>query len=200
MHPIERLRYVARAGGASDRILVAESMPAFSAFASRPEALLVSLRQLIRRQPESPGLVVLGATMLTDLDPISAGWSLVELLEADRTRDHANRLATDEAGGIELIETIASGPGQLLCRPGVHTWIDDIHRRGRTVAVPTPLGSRLPRLLWRGFTERIAATRSGVALEIVDSRLVDELVGPCGVQPVDAWSPDCPDVAELVSF
>lgn len=197
MHPIERLRYVARAGVAPDKVLVAESVPALAAFAPNSGALLVALRQLIARQPESPGLVVLGATMLNSLDPVAAAWTLVDALEADLTNDHADRTAVDEAGGIDLIETIASGSGEFVCPLGSRPWLEDAHARGRTVAAVTPLGSRLPRMLWTGFLGRITPVAN---FEVLEANSFDEVVGPDGAQPPMTWGPDCPDTAELASF
>lgn len=201
MHPIERLRYVARAGSAPDRILVAEAMPAFSAFARNPGALLVALRQLISRQPESPGLLVLGARVLSSLEPIDAGWAFVDELEADRTNDHADEMAEHEAGGIELIESVASGPDGFLCPPGSASWIAEGRAAGRTIVVVTPLGSRLPKLLWRGWLERNGEPSTDRPHnDLIPVADVEEIVGPNGVQPVAAWSSDCSDMPELASF
>ena len=200
MHPIERLRYVARAGSAPDRILVAESVPAFSAFADNPGALLISLRQLIVRQPESPGLVVLGARILSAIDPIDAAWAFVDELESDQTGYLTDELAVDEAGGIEIIETLASRSGLLLCPPGAGSWIAEARGLGRSVAATTPLGSRLPKLLWEGFLERSTAGSVGAPLELIETDSVDELVGPDGVYDTASWSADCSDVVELARF
>ena len=182
-------------------MLVAESVPAFNSFASNPGALLVALRQLITRQPESPGLVVLGARMLTALDPIEAAWELVTELESDPSSDLADELLTDEAGGVELIDCVASGPGELLCPPGRSDWISDARRAGRAVVGLAPLGSRLPKLLWRGYLERNRLLfETGAVHELIPLDSFDELIGPGGIQPAAAWSPDCADVAEMSSF
>lgn len=201
MHPIERLRYVARAGSAPDRILVAEAMPAFGAFAGNPGALLVALRQLIQRQPASPGLLVMGARVLSSLDPITAGWEFADELAADPTNDHAEELAQHEVGGIELIDTIASGPDGFLCPPGSASWIAEGKAAGRTIVVVSPLGSRLPKLLWRGWLERNGEpSTSRPHNDLVAMADVEEIVGPQGVQPVATWSSDCSDMPELSSF
>lgn len=200
MHPIERLRYVARAGSAPDRILVAESVPAFAAFVDSPGALLISLRQLIARQPESPGLVVLGARMLSALDPIDTAWAFVDELESERTEYVADELAINEAGGIEIIETLASSTGLLLCPPGADSWIAEARQLGRSVAAITPLGSRLPTLLWDGFIQRSTAGNVGAPLELIETDRVDELVGPDGIYDRASWSADCTDVVELARF
>ena len=199
MHPIERLRYVARAGSAPDRVLVAESVPALTAFASDPGRLLVALRQLISRQPESPGLVVLGARMLDGLDPIEAAWALVDELESDASGDDADRLVAERGRYVEVIDTVASGPTELLVPPGTTRWIEEARAAGSTVVALTPRGTRLPRLLWSGHVERSrAGGRSIPPNEVIDAAAVDQFIGPdqAGV----GWSSDCSDIAELASF
>ena len=197
VHPIERLRYVARAGAAPDRVLVAESVPALSAFASRPGPMLVALRQLIVRQPDSPGLLGLAAHMVQALDPIEAGWSFAESLELDQTAEHAEEIAIAEAGGTDVIDSIASGPGQLLCPVGTVAWIEHARSAGRSVAGVTPTGTRLPRLLWASFLDRNRAAEPDSGFELVAVDRFDDLIGPDGLGPVDGWSADCPDVAEV---
>jgi len=200
MHPIEHLRYVARSGAAPDRVLVSESVSALGAFADRPQQLLVSIRRLIGRLPESPGLVVLGARMLGSVDPIDAAWRLVDAMEQDPTEGHADALAVDEAGGVEIIEALASGPGAAWCPPGSGASAERARAAGRNVVVVTPIGSRLSRLLWCGFLDRNDGVGVGAQVEVLALDLFDEIVGPDGPQPVAAWEPDCSDVAELASF
>jgi len=199
VHPFERLRYVARGGSAPDRVLVAEAVPALTAFATDPARLLLALRQLIGRQPDSPGLVVLGARMLASLEPIDAGWAFADALEADDTVEGADRLAQEQGGHVEVIDCLASGPGEVLAPPGAGSWIDDALAQGRAVIGVTPLGTRLPRLLWQGFLTRCDRDRPyGAPTELMPVERFDQLVGPG--QAGDGWSSDCSDVAELAAF
>jgi len=204
VHPIERLRYVARAGAAPDKILVAESVPAFSAFADDPRAMLVALRQLITRQPDSPGLLGLAAHMVQSLDPVDAGWVFANELEFDPTSEIAASLAIAESGGTDVIDSIASGPGEVLCPAGTTAWIEHAKSLGRSVAIVTPYGSRLPNLLWRSYLERngLAALSAHaepepMSVERLPLDRFDDLIGPDGVAPVTSWKSDCPDVAEV---
>jgi len=201
MHPIERLRYVARAGSAPDRILVAESIPALAAFSHNPQMLLVAVRQLIARQPESCGLLALGAHMMHSLDPLDAGWEFSGALEADRTADIAEATAIAESGGTDVIDSIASGRAagsseiELLCPVGTGAWVENARANGRSVVVVTPLGSRLPPMLWSSYLAENASTgASNERLKISD---FDDVIGPDGLGPTSSWSPDCPDVAEI---
>lgn len=201
MHPIERLRYVARAGSAPDRILVAESIPAFGAFARKPQMLLVAVRQLISRQPGSPGLLALGAHMMHALDPLEAGWDFSEALNEDRTADIAETIAVTESGGTDVIDSIASGRTssgavEVVCPLGTTAWVEHARAAGRSVAIVTPLGSRLPPMLWGSYLQRIDSS-DGQSTERLALDVFDDLIGPNGLASTATWSPDCPDVAEI---
>lgn len=197
VHPIERLRYVARAGSAPDRILVAESVPALGAFARSPGAMLVALRQLIVRQPESAGLLALAAHMVQSLEPVEAGWAFAESLEMDRTTDQAEEIAISESGGTDVIDSLVSGPSEMLVPTGTTAWIEHARSAGRSVVVVTPLGTRLPRLLWRSYLERNGFSPDHRDVELLDLDTFDDVIGPEGLLPVTSWQADCPDVAEV---
>jgi len=85
VHPIERLRYVARAGSVPVGPLVRESATALAAFADNPGALLTACRRLLDRRPHSAPLVWLSARMITGPDPRAEAWDAVERLERDPT-------------------------------------------------------------------------------------------------------------------
>ena len=53
MHPIERLRYVARASGAPQGVLVQETATALASFGSDPQGLVTACRRIVWRQPTS---------------------------------------------------------------------------------------------------------------------------------------------------
>ncbi len=69
MHPIERLRHVARASGVSPVLAVRESAAAMRAFAGDPPALVTACRRMIDRQPVMAPLWWLGCRLLTAHDP-----------------------------------------------------------------------------------------------------------------------------------
>ena len=85
MHPIERLRYVARASGAPQRALVQETASALASFASDPQGLVTACRRIVWRQPTSGPLVWFAARVLTAGDPSSEIWVAAGELQADRT-------------------------------------------------------------------------------------------------------------------
>ena len=85
MHPIERLRYVARAGVVPVAPLVRESAAALASFADDPKGLLTSCRRLLDRRSDCAPLVWLAARMLTAMDSRSEAARVIEALDADTT-------------------------------------------------------------------------------------------------------------------
>ena len=85
MHPIERLRYVARAGVVPVVPLVRESAAALASFADDPKGLLTSCRRLLDRRSDCGPLVWLAARMLTAMDPRAEAVRVVEDLDRDPT-------------------------------------------------------------------------------------------------------------------
>lgn len=87
MHPIERLRFVARAAGADQRVLARETAMALRGLRLEPSGLVTACRRIVERHPTSGPLWWLCARVLTAPDPFEASWEAVELLEEDRTAD-----------------------------------------------------------------------------------------------------------------
>ena len=85
MHPIERLRYVARAGVVPVAPLVRESAAALASFADDPKGLLTSCRRLLDRRGDCGPLVWLAARMLTAMDPRTEANKVVIDLDHDPT-------------------------------------------------------------------------------------------------------------------
>lgn len=85
MHPIERLRYVARASGADQALLVGETAAALAAFRDDPPGLVAACRRVIERHPTSGPLWWLCARVLTAPDGQAEAWAAVDEIERDRT-------------------------------------------------------------------------------------------------------------------
>jgi hypothetical protein len=92
VHPIERLRYVARAGSADAGELVREAAGALGGMGSDPTGLVLSCKRLVDRQPTAGPLWWLCARMLAAADPRAEGWRCVDELDEDQT---ARRLADE---------------------------------------------------------------------------------------------------------
>jgi hypothetical protein len=114
VHPIERLRYVARAGPVPIAPLVHESAAALAAFADDPGALLTACRRLLDRRPASAPLVWLAARMLTGPDPRSEAWDSVDRFERDPTAAELEFALPADAR--VLIVGASETTGEALCR------------------------------------------------------------------------------------
>lgn len=96
MHPIERLRYVARADGAGVADLVEAAARALAALEDDQPSLVTGCRQMVDRHPSLGPLWWLTCRMLCAEDPRKEAWAVVEALEADPTpRELAAELPQD---------------------------------------------------------------------------------------------------------
>ena len=80
MHPIERLRYVARAGSVDQDVLVHETAGALAGLDFDPQGLVIACRRLVERHPASGPIWWLASKVLCAADPIDflpERWSLV---------------------------------------------------------------------------------------------------------------------------
>jgi hypothetical protein len=85
MHPIER--YVARASGGDQRMLVRETAGALRGLGFDPAGLVVACRRIVERHPTSGPMWWLCASVLAAPDPYRCAAELADLIEADSTPD-----------------------------------------------------------------------------------------------------------------
>jgi len=97
MHPIERLRYVARAGGADPRALVSEAAHALGAFDDDPAGLVAAARRLVARHPAVGPMWWLCSRVLVAADPAVEGRRAVWEIDADPTAAVLAASLPDEA-------------------------------------------------------------------------------------------------------
>src|SRR5436305_1748056 len=108
MHPIERLRWVARAPEGDLSLVAAEAAGALAAFAADPAGLVIASRRLIERRPAAGPLWWLASRVLCALDPGFEAVAAAAELEGDRT---AVALAGDLPGGtIAIVGRPLPGP------------------------------------------------------------------------------------------
>jgi hypothetical protein len=111
MHPIERLRYVARAGGVDLVELVQDAAGALSGFASDPAALVTACRSLLDRHPSAGPVWWLAARVLCAADPGAEAWQAADDLEEDRTAHAVLRHVPQDATVLVVgwPSTVAAG-------------------------------------------------------------------------------------------
>jgi hypothetical protein len=100
MHPIERLRWVARSPEGDDSLVAAEAADALASFANDPAGLVIASRRLIERRPAAGPLWWLASRVLCALDPGFEAMDAAADLEGDRT---PVALAGDLPGGTVAI-------------------------------------------------------------------------------------------------
>jgi hypothetical protein len=170
MHPIERLRYVARASGAPQSVLVQETATALASFSSDPQGLVTACRRIVWRQPTSAALVWLCARVLTAGDPTSEIWESAGLVQADRT---SAELAFALPDGATL--TVLGWPDEIG---------EALPRRGdvEVLAVDTAgEASGLVSRLWRCDIDASDVSQFGLGAAVASSSLLlleSSAVGP----------------------
>ena len=85
MHPIERLRYVARASGADQALLVSETAGALAGLGVEPAGLVTACRRIVDRHPTSGPLWWLCARILTATEPRAEARRAVQEIADDCT-------------------------------------------------------------------------------------------------------------------
>jgi hypothetical protein len=116
VHPIERLRYVARARGVDAESLVVETASALRGLGLDPSELVVSCRRILERHPASGPLWWLCARVLTASEPALSLRESVEAMGDDRT---ARRLAaTLPDGAVVVVAGYPELTAEALARRG----------------------------------------------------------------------------------
>src|SRR5688572_29574853 len=96
-HPIERLRWVARAEGAGATMLARETAAALAGVGDDLSAIVTGTRRVIERHPHFAPLWWLAARMLMAEDPCQEAWVAAAELETDDTAGVLAAHLPDEA-------------------------------------------------------------------------------------------------------
>lgn len=228
MHPIERLRYVSRAGWAGASALGEEAAYALAGLAEHePAALLPACRRLLERNPWCGPLWWVAARILTGGDAFDEAADCVELLEEDPTQElleaacAAHRVvrhggvAEVAAAEVVLLETDVMGPDGLALDTDDVRLLEAARDLGTPVWVSAGVGRVLPPRLWavaHALMARGAVVPSRVqspffdderppAVSVSDLRGVTHVAGARGIQPLAAAlvASNFPEPPELAS-
>jgi hypothetical protein len=161
VHPIERLRYVARASGADQALLVEETAQALGAFTGDPTGLVTACRRIVDRHPTSAPLWWLCARVLTGPDPDREAWHAVEEISDDPT-------------SAELAHALPDG--STVCVVGWPEQVGEaLPRRGDVVVLAVDAlgeGSGLVRRLMAVGMDAIDVPTTGLGAAVAASDLV----------------------------
>ncbi|HEY8093125.1 MAG TPA: hypothetical protein VID93_05060 [Acidimicrobiales bacterium] len=117
MHPIERLRHVARASGGDQAMVVRETAGALAGLGLDPAGLVTACRRIVERHPTSGPLWWLCARTLTAADPLGEAWRCVVAIEEDPTADEL-AMALPEDGTVCVVGGWPDLIAQALLRRG----------------------------------------------------------------------------------
>lgn len=174
MHPIERLRYVARAVGADPSLLVRETAAALAdVMRVEPVGLVPACRRLIDRHLTVAPVWWLCARLLTAADPIAEAWAAAAEMEEDPTDALLCDCLPEEAT-VTVIGWPDVAAGALRRRGDLELLIADAHGEG---------ASLVGRLV-NCDVDAVAVPDAGVAAAAVVSDLVlleAVAAGPTGV-------------------
>jgi len=122
MHPIERLRWIARADGESAASLASEAAFTLGELAeAEPAAVLTACRRLLERHPSCGPLYWTSARLLAAADPSVAAQQAASELWNDETAEHVAR---------ELAATFTPGTVLATAEPA-ELVAEALRRRGR---------------------------------------------------------------------
>jgi hypothetical protein len=118
MHPIEHLRYVARARNVDASDLVREAAVALGSLRTDGPNLVIACRRIVERHPEVGPLWWLCARMLTSDDPRSMAWTVADELECSPAADLL-AAAIPDAATVVTIGRPATAEAALVQRADV---------------------------------------------------------------------------------
>lgn len=176
MHPIERLRYVARADGAGVAMLVEAAARALAGMEADQAALVTGCRQMVDRHPTAGAMWSMTSRLLCSDDPRHEAWLVVEEMEADPTPRVLAGALPDGA------VTVVLGWPELVAQA--------LHRRGdlRVRAVDAlGEGGQMADALAEAGLDAVCVPEPGVAAAVADADVVvlEALaMGPTGLVAV----------------
>ena len=162
MHPIERLRHVARAEGAGPSLLGREAAAALAGFAGDPAALVTACRRLVDRHPSVGPIWWTAARVLGAGDPAAEAHACADQLGADPT---SGVLAADLPGDatVLVIGWPELAAGALMRRADVEVLVADGGGRD---------GNYLARRLLGADVDAVEVPDAGVGAAAANASLV----------------------------
>ena len=111
MHPIEHLRYVARAHGVDPSALVEETAHALGSLHFDPSGLVVACRRIVERHPFAGPLWWLCANVSTSAEPFEAVWELADRIRSDTSGAELAAALPDDAVVVTIGDPDVAGAG-----------------------------------------------------------------------------------------
>ena len=113
VHPIEHLRYVARAQGADPTSLVEDTASMCGSLRFDPSGLVVACRRIVERHPFTGPLWWLCRNFSTSAEPFEAVWELTDEIRSDPTGANLAAVIPDEATVVTIGDPDVIGAGLI---------------------------------------------------------------------------------------
>jgi hypothetical protein len=215
MHPIERLRAVARAGWAPADVLASEAAWALAALGvHEPPALVPACRRLLARHPGCGPLWWLSARVLSAGDPVAEAETCALELDADVTPEQLDEavgvrravrrggMGEIAAADVVVVPVDAVGPGGMVIDVDARGLVEGARAVEVPIWVEAGVGRLLPPRLWEAMTERLRRDpiRAGTGGVLESLAGVDRIVDRSGARPTLAAvsDVDCPEPSALL--
>lgn len=196
VHPIEHLRYLARADSAEAARMVGETATALGSLGNDPAMLVVAVRRILERHAAVGPMWWMCAHLLVAGDVYERAWDLADELADDPTADRvADELARVEAGDEPTVVVLAAGsPDVQLVPPKQAAAARVAAAAGDPVWLVTPVGTCLP----TRYVQAVAAA-AGERLVRLEAP-VARVIGPYGASTElrVALAPTAPTAPELL--
>ena len=184
MHPIEHLRYVARARGIDATELVREAATALGSLRGDHRDIVIACRRIVERHPQAGPLWWLGAELLTADEPHRMAWELADRVAEDRTPRAVAAALPDEATVLTIgwppvagAALARRGDVRVLCADAQHEASSFLQRLERADVECEPVP-----------TEGLARAAAAADLVLVDAVAAarDRILAPIGSHVVAA--------------
>lgn len=161
MHPIERLRYVARSSGADQAALVRETAGSLTTFRDDPAGMVMACRRMLARHLTSGPLWWLTSRVCCAVDPMHDAYRAADEFDADRTaRELAIALPEDATVCVLGWPEVAADA--LPARGDLEVLVVDVGHEG----------SGLVRRLQRSDVDAVEVPLSGLGTAAASSHVV----------------------------
>lgn len=161
MHPIERLRYVARASGVPQAMLARETAGALLSFSREPHGLVTACRRMVTRQPGSGPLLWLASRVLAAGDPSRELYECLEALDDDPTATEL-RHALPDGAKVAVLGWPDHAADALVRRGDLEVYVVDVLGEG----------SGFVQRLWDRDVDAVDVPLAGLGAAVAASDLV----------------------------
>jgi len=204
VHPLERLRFVARSADPVGPWVVQEAAVALAELAEAGGSVVLACRQLCSMLPENGALWSLACWVLAADDPAEAAWGVVLGVDDVGEEGLAGGIVDLGAPSGSVVQALLAGPdGVVVERPGRALTPGSSTPTKRALVGPMRL---LPRALFEPLAARLGSGRptpSGRRCRVLPVTELAEVVVHAALLPGDALAeaaPDCEALADVVGW